>query len=124
NNMTVYIVLLGIIIGLAVIISCVGANTTRNKQIRKIMFLFLAFIMLFSVMALRGESVGTDNHLYCVIFDNIASGNEIESLNTSQGYILYNRIIALLFGNDSRNLIIISAFIITLIASIFIMKSS
>lgn len=122
--MAIYIIILIAITLLAIIISCAGSKSTKSQKIKKIVFILIVFCILFSVMALRGKSVGVDNNLYCVIFNNITNGNVSEQFDTSMGYVYYNQFVSFLLGDDTRNIIIANAFVITLLFVIFITKSS
>lgn len=119
--MEIYLILLGIIIALAVLLG----YSHSNKNIRKILFLVLVFILLFSVMALRDRSVGVDTDLYCRIFTGFVNGSvNNDNFDTSKLYEYYNILIGKILGNDARNIILTNSFIIILLFCIFINKSS
>lgn len=122
--MTIYIIILIVIMALAVIMSLAGSKATKNQKIKKIVFILIVFCILFSVMALRGKTVGVDNNLYCVIFNSITDGVITEQFDTSMGYVYYNQFVSFLLGDNTRNIIIANAFVITLLFVIFITKSS
>ncbi len=122
--MTIYIILLIGIMIFAAVISCTGSESSRNQKIKKIFFILIVFCILFSVMALRGKSVGQDNNLYCVIFNSVTNGIVTEQFDTSMGYIYYNQFVSFLLGDNTRNIIIANAFVITSLFVIFVTKSS
>lgn len=122
--MTIYIILLIVIMILAVIMSFLNSKSTKNQKIKRIVFILIIFCILFSVMALRGKSVGVDNNLYCIIFNSITNGNMTEQFDTSMGYVYYNQLVSFLLGDNTRNIIIANAFVVTLLFVIFVTKSS
>lgn len=119
--MGIYLILLAVIIALAILLG----YSSSNKNIRKILFIFLTFIMLFSVMGLRDRSVGVDTDLYCRIYTSFVNNSVTNSnFDTSQAYVYYNILIGKLFGDSPRNIIISNSFIIILLFFIFINKDS
>ncbi len=119
--MEIYLILLAIVIVLAIILG----TPKSNKNIRKVLFIFLTFIMLFSVMGLRDRTVGVDTDLYCRIYTsfvhNTVNNNNFDS---SKLYEFYNIFIGKIFGDNARNIIIANSLCIILLFYIFISKDS
>lgn len=105
---------------LGIIIFYNGTNTHKKK-----IFIFSSANILFWVMAFRNQSVGTDTQLYCTVFKNIANASNVfKASDASILYALYNKIISIVFGNNSQNIIFGNSFVIIALFSIFAYKNS
>lgn len=119
--MLIYLVLLAIIIVLSILLG----YSSSNKNIRKVLFILVTFILLFSIMGLRDRSVGVDTDLYCRIYTGFVHNNvNNDNFDTSKAYEYYNLLIGKLFGDNARNIIICNSFFIILLFFIFISKES
>lgn len=120
--MVIYLILLAAIIILAVLLG----NSNSNKNIRKILFLFLVFIMLFSVMGFRAKNVGVDTDLYCRLYNNFVHNGVADNNNfdTSKVYAYYNVLLGKIFGENARTIIIANSFLIIILFMCFINKES
>ena len=109
----------------AIVLNCIGTNSNRSKNLKKILFVMITFIILFGLMALRGRSVGQDTDLYCTIFVNFVNGTvNTDAFDTSIVYKYYNLFVGMILGNEPRNIIIANSFVIVLLYTIFITKNS
>lgn len=104
--MTAYIILLGAIFILA---SFSWANQRYSKAT-----LFLAVMVLYLLMALRGRSVGTDTSLYISLYNAAGHSNWTDCIEVVDGapiYGLYSKAVFMLFQN-SQAIIICNSFVI------------
>jgi len=93
----------------------------KNRECTKSVFLFLTFIIPFSIFAFRSARIGADTYIYCVDFVHIAeldikylliSGyNEYE-----KGFLLFCKLLSV-FGKDPRILLIGSSLLINYLYS-------
>jgi len=122
--MKIYLIQLFIIILLAIILSTISVS--KKENIKKFIFIIIAFIMLFSVMGLRNKSVGVDTDLYCRIFKGFVHGTaqNNEMFETSTIYNMYNILVAKVLGPNSQNIILANSFLIVTLFLIFANKSS
>lgn len=119
--MGIYLILLVIVIILAILLG----YSSSDKNIRKTLFIFLTFIMLFSIMGFRNRSVGVDTDLYCRIYTGFVHNTvNNDNFDTSKIYEYYNILIGKLFGDNARNIIIFNSLFIILLFFIFINKES
>lgn len=92
---------------------------------RKKIFLIISFFILFLVMGLRSEDVGTDTKLYCNIFNKYSKMTFIQILQSGDSallYGLYNKLVSLF--STSRNAIIIANSLIICILTIYFIKNN
>lgn len=103
------------------VISIDRQNTRYNKRV-----FYVFWIGLFSMVALRHETIGNDTLVYKSIFQFIANSDWIVGLKRSEefGYSFFNKLISL-FTDDFRWVLIISAFLsIYFIAKAYIKYSN
>lgn len=123
--MTIYFLLVIYIIVVYIITFWNGNNSNLKKKI----FLILAFIPLILVMGFRDRSVGVDTEAYCDLF-RLYSRMDFKTLiftgggdgSTDYIYLIYNKI--LFFICDNANILIFfNALIVCLLAMTFIYKN-
>lgn len=98
-------------------IPCLKASSSDKKKKR---YLFTAFTLLFLVMALRGESVGTDNANYSLQYLLIGNSRDfMDIISSAPVYNLYNKLLYLVFPYRQA-IVIANAFIICACTAVFI----
>lgn len=107
--MTIYFGLLFIILSISFIKS------------KKIQTLFI-FVVLFTVLSLRKNTIGTDLLAYIDVFQFVSKIN-IFNYNMEKGYLILNRGIRF-FSTDERVFIIVISFITTFFITMYIKKRS
>lgn len=115
--MIIYFIMLILIIVTALAVYSIKMNTkTKDK-----LFLMVSFILLTSVSAFRGNSVGTDTDSYITIFMRYVYG--IHDPHSEIGFATLNEIIAA-FTENPQIIIIVSSIIINLGLIVFIYHNS
>lgn len=107
--MNVYRIIYLILVVEALITGC------RTTHIEKKVIYWTGAILLMTVTAFRGSTVGEDTQNYCIAFREIQdlSWKEMLTCGWEQGYVLLNRALALVTKNERLFLVIMAVLILT-----------
>lgn len=97
-----------------------GLPIYKNKDYKlKILYLFCVFLMLFVVMAIRGDAVGTDIYIYDNKFNLISDSKDwnmiINIVPNAPVYCILNKIVSF-FGGYRLYLVVTAAIILSSVA--------
>lgn len=82
-------------------------------------------LLIFLIMALRKETVGTDTPQYKIIFEQIVSSNgDISQFGQERGFVYLNILVSKIFGDNFQWMIVFSSLIIVSSFAFFVWKNS